>query len=276
MTFLTNLALVATLISTTLAHDFFVLRTTLPSGGAPLYVTSSPYFSLSASSAPTSFTYDSTSKTINSTTSSDILFLRPTHGTPQYYVKLGNPWEDSVPALTIWNGWSFEELDGQKYLSGAYLACGNAGDAIYNLYSGARGFDNCQTVKLEVLSTPHDDAPITTSIASNQTITHTASIPTSTQTETTSETSVPVHNSTTTSVWLGTGTTTFIHPSGTGGVVPVPTGTGGVVVPTPTQPAEEGPGETEAPPSDGAGASLKGNKAIVGVVGAIVMGVLML
>jgi len=31
-----------------------------------------------------------------------IAFLRPTHGTPAYYVLLGDPNKDSVPQLTLW------------------------------------------------------------------------------------------------------------------------------------------------------------------------------
>ncbi|RPA79383.1 hypothetical protein BJ508DRAFT_415996, partial [Ascobolus immersus RN42] len=99
--------------------------------------------------------YDSTTKTVNATDSSDILFLRPTHGTPMYFVQLGNPFADAVPALTQYNNWRIEsktrEEDGKEvtrdFLTGpTWMACpaGNEQPLTnYAIYSGPAATWRC-------------------------------------------------------------------------------------------------------------------------------------
>ncbi|RPA85010.1 hypothetical protein BJ508DRAFT_323197 [Ascobolus immersus RN42] len=315
MPFLTRLAILASIASTALAHPPFILTAQLASN-TPLVLTNTPYLTLSSSSSasPVTFTNEHMKNTINSTTSSDILFLRPTHGTPQYYVKLGDPFSDSVPALTIWNNWSFESDAGKTYLSGSWWACGN-GDETYSLYSGARAWNFCESIKLEVKTVPgivskrgQDGVWTTTSVGPtqsstwNQTVTLTfTNSPTGTgnpsipdedeeecedETLTVTITSTATGDCTTQTSWPGNGTTTGwpVHPTGTGVVPPVPTGTGGVAPPIPSGtggvvvpiPTQPVEGGPEAPPSDGAAGSLRGGLGTLGMLGSVFLGAVLL
>ncbi|KAL0638815.1 hypothetical protein Q9L58_002044 [Maublancomyces gigas] len=60
------------------------------------------------------------------------IFLRPTHGTPLYFVRLGNPALDAAPPLTI-STFTVSDTTGSgtETFSGGFLACGQAGN--YNL-----------------------------------------------------------------------------------------------------------------------------------------------
>ena len=71
-------------------------------------------------------------------------FLRPTHGTPQYYVRLGNPADDPTPALILYKAFVVSWLGAKYWLdynpvsnavgasSKNWVACGGKDD--YTVY----------------------------------------------------------------------------------------------------------------------------------------------
>ncbi|RPA91610.1 hypothetical protein L873DRAFT_1780897 [Choiromyces venosus 120613-1] len=72
------------------------------------------------------------------------IYLRPTHGTPAYFAKLGNPLNDAVPALTLSTNftigaWAVEPgevhyIFGYNENYGVWSACGGPDE--YTLYYG--------------------------------------------------------------------------------------------------------------------------------------------
>lgn len=75
------------------------------------------------------------------------VYLRPTHGNPQYFAKLGNPDRDDAPALTLSTNftvseWATESGEvnyafGYDWNAGIWSACGGPDE--YTLYYGAVG-----------------------------------------------------------------------------------------------------------------------------------------
>ncbi|RPA91608.1 hypothetical protein L873DRAFT_1780880 [Choiromyces venosus 120613-1] len=64
------------------------------------------------------------------------IYLRPTHGTPEYFAKLGNPLHDAVPALTLSTDFTIGPggVFGYHGQNGVWSACG--GPDKYTLYYG--------------------------------------------------------------------------------------------------------------------------------------------
>ncbi|KAA8894527.1 hypothetical protein FN846DRAFT_973610 [Sphaerosporella brunnea] len=85
-----------------------------------------------------------------------ILWLRPTHGTPMYFVFSGDPNSDTIPALTLWDSWAISRgPDGREFLnygqSAGWMACKSGND--WRLYWGPQvGPPTCTNVfALEVV-----------------------------------------------------------------------------------------------------------------------------
>jgi hypothetical protein len=147
------------------AHPTFRLR---PDPLAPTEISSlgflpkSSYYTTSVPTEQLHAFYDATTKTVNATGSSDILFLRPTHGTPTYFLRLGNPFADAVPALTVWNNWRIESKtrteDGKSVTrdfleGGTFMACPSGGEeqGDFTIYSGAPASRCSELFSMEVV-----------------------------------------------------------------------------------------------------------------------------
>jgi len=82
--------------------------------------------------------YDYKTKTVNATDGSGIFYLRPTHGTPMFYVFSGDPSKDPAPALTI-STWTFRNANSKTYLGPPeFMGCPSSpkGPSTVYLYYG--------------------------------------------------------------------------------------------------------------------------------------------
>jgi len=178
-----------------------------------------------------------------------------------YFVLLGDPFKDSVPALTIWNNWKIDtrtRLEDNKevkrdWLSGGnFLACGSGGDGSYSIYSGPSVIGRCTDFAMEVVWDDKDPITATTTTKPVETTT-TCDSTTATQEPTTTTTTTDC--STTTDVPVATElpvtTVSAGPPTPTNGTIPIsagpPTPTNGTIsITTPTLKP------TESPAYDGA------------------------
>ncbi|KAI5816080.1 hypothetical protein BZA77DRAFT_344567 [Pyronema omphalodes] len=72
-----------------------------------------------------------------------IVYLRPTHGTPMYFVLVGDPQRDPTPPLTRWDSWGVikSPQDGREFLgmgewTNGWMGCYGKDTGEYSLYFG--------------------------------------------------------------------------------------------------------------------------------------------
>jgi hypothetical protein len=211
--------------------------------------------------------YDTNTHTVNATDSSDILFLRPTHGTPMYFVRLGDPFADAVPALTRWSDWKIESKtrleDGKEVTrdfltGGTWMACPSGGEdeGSYSIYSGPPATWRCSELfDMEIVWDEKVPEEQTTSQVPTSTLVSTTSKANEDVVNTTITTSVPT---TTTkkpvTITSGLPATNSTIPLVTGTASPRPSPTNGTVpIVKPSEPTEAPEYDAAAVPSANAG-----------------------
>jgi len=204
--------------------------------------------------------YDYKTKTVNATDGSGIFYLRPTHGTPMFYVFSGDPTKDPAPALTI-STWTFRNANSKTYLGPPeFMGCPSTpkGPSTVYLYYGGSVSRCGHNFGLEVVFKGMPDPEPTVTVTETETATATA---TETATETcTTEEPEPTETCTTedpepTETVTETETCTSEDPEPTEdptATPPPPPGTNTTVTPPPV------PTETEDPePVPGAASGLR-------------------